>query len=404
MCSLWLLQLCLCTALPSRVEAAESLCWIGSWESSPTGLSGPTELPPHLAEPTLVQGTVRYRLRLSAGGSRLRLKFTNEYGAEPLILGAASVGLAKDGFDVSPGSLRGITFGGRAAITIPAGAPALSDAVDLPVKPLADLIVSIYIPAAIQTDAPYPTRQVLIPDVNATAQERVGDGEDRMSRPIVSEVDVFAEHRDRVVVTLGDSITDGVVDAQSGERGWPGTLSARVAAHAISVVNAGIGGNRLLQEVPVYGRNALARLNQDVFAVPGVTDLIVLEGINDIGMSGPGSLFYAVPLVKPGELAAALSQIITRAHERGVRVIAATLGPFEGAFYYTPEKEFVRQAYNDWIRASKELDGFVDFDKVLRDPQRPSRLQAQYDSGDHLHPSADGYRAMGAAIDLRLFN
>jgi lysophospholipase L1-like esterase len=243
-----------------------------------------------------------------------------------------------------------------------------------------------------------------MPDIDATSRDRAGKSEDRLSRPIVSEVDVLADHRGRVVVTLGDSITDGVTDPQTGERGWPSILSARLSAHGISVVNAGIGGNRLLQTVPVYGRNALARLNQDVFSVPNVTDLIVLEGINDIGMSGCRSWFHALRLVKTGELTAALLQISTRAHQRGVRVIAATLGPFEGASYYAPEKESVRQAYNAWIRSSKALDGFIDFDKVLRDPQQPLRLQAQYDSGDHLHPSAAGYRAMGESITLSLFN
>lgn len=208
----------------------------------------------------------------------------------------------------------------------------------------------------------------------------------------------------KVVVTFGDSITDGDMDVTTGERGWPGALARRLQTQHIAVVNAGIGGNRLLRSMPMFGAAALDRFDRDVLSVPGLSYIIVLEGINDIGMSGPGGTFGDAPLVDPRELIAAYSQIVKRAHERGVKVFGATIMPFEGAAFYSAEKEQVRETVNEWIRAAQVFDAVIDFDETARDPAAARKLGAEYDSGDHLHPGSGGYRKLGESIDLRLFN
>jgi len=314
------------------------------------------------------------------------------------------VGLASHGLDALPGSLKRVTFSGKEAITIPTGGLAQTDPIDISVKPLGDLVVSVYVPEGITLFTwTSPTDPIVVEGADATLRERLSASKSLSIRPLVSEVDVLVDRPRKVIVTLGDSITDGSVDPKTGERGWPGALSRRLQSQGIAVVNAGIGGNRLLQSMPMFGVSALSRLERDVLSVPGLSYIVVLEGINDIGMSGPGGMFGDTPLVDPKALIAAYSQIIARAHERGIKVFGATIMPFEGAAYYSAEKEKVRETVNEWIRTSKSFDGVIDFDVIVRDATAPRKLSAEYDSGDHLHPSSDGYRKMGEAIDLRLF-
>jgi lysophospholipase L1-like esterase len=210
-----------------------------------------------------------------------------------------------------------------------------------------------------------------------------------------------------VLVTLGDSITDGSVDATTGERGWPGALARRVRENHIAVVNAGISGNRLLESMSIAGNSALARLEQDVFSVPGLTHIAVLEGTNDIGLSGKGGILGDSPLVRSEDLIAAYTQIIARAHVRGVKVVCATIAPFEGIAYpgyYSEEKELVRERFNEWVRTAEQCDGKVDFDRVLRADDHPRRLRADVDSGDHLHPNSKGHREMAESFDIHLLD
>jgi len=391
--------------LSGAALAHEQDSWIGTWATSPTGLPtvqkiGAYSVPP----PTTLKGTIRYRLRVSLGGSQIRLRFSNEYSDSPLSLAAATVGLAGDGLDALPGSLKRVTFSGKGFITIPARAPVLSDAVDLAVKPLSDLVVSVYLPQGVSLSVwTSPFDPIVVQGSDATLVEHMSGSKSLSIRPLVSEVDVHTDRPRKVVVTLGDSITDGDINVITGERGWPGALARRLQPQWIAVVNAGIGGNRLLQSMPMFGAAAPDRLDRDVLSVPGLSYIILLEGINDIGMSGPGGMFGNTPIVDPQALIVADSEIIKRAHERGVRIFGATIMPFEGAEYYSVEKEKVREAVNEWIRTSKAFDAVIDFDKTVRDPAAPHKLSAEYDSGDHLHPSSDGYRKMGEAIDLHLF-
>lgn len=401
----------LCAA--SSVAADDNSQWIGSWASSPAGVPNEASLGAYTyPAPTMVKGTVRYRLRLSQGGRAIRLRLTNEYSDRVLNLAAVSVGLAGEGLNAVPGSLRRAKFAGRESIEIPPGAPVLTDSVELPVGSLNDLVVSIFAPDGIATYACTPDYtpkdQTAVADVDATMTQNLPQGKCLSAlRPLVSAVSVLAEGPSRkVVVALGDSITDGTIDPETGDRGWPGVLARRLQSLGISVVNAGIGGNRLLKNYSIAGSSALTRLERDVFSVPGLSHLILLEGINDIGMSA-GMMSDNAPLVRAEDLIGAYSQIVTRAHERNIKVFCATITPFEGTpytGYYSEQKELVRAKLNAWMRTSKSCDGVIDFDATLRDPGVPLKLRKEYDSGDHLHPNHAGFRRMGEAVDVNIFN
>jgi lysophospholipase L1-like esterase len=386
--------------------------WVATWMTSPIGSTDSEEVirwneanPRKAWRPaSLLSGTLRYRLRIAKGGEELRLTIANTYPRAMLRFAAMSVGVAGKGLDADPATLRQVEFGGAPGMAIPAGARAISDPVDLPVRDGEDLIVSIYIPEGISVLAYPPTAEAPLAAIAAGANQMMSghlrDGELMDSRTILSEVDVLTRDCRGVVVALGDSITDGNV--YEGVRGWPGVLAPRLAPRGLAVVNAGIGGNRVLSPQGPVQRAMLARLDEDVLVTPGITDIILLEGINDIGGGGTFEPYGEVPPVSAAELIAAYRQVITEAHLRHLKVIGATLLPFAGAFYYSPAKDAIRRAVNHWIRTSGAFDGVIDFAAALRDPAAPERIRADL-TVDHLHPNGAGYRLMGEAIDLRLF-
>jgi lysophospholipase L1-like esterase len=377
--------------------------WVGTWASS-AQLADAAQSAPTAGFPDT---TLRQVVRVSIGGPRLRVRFSNAFGSAPLTLTKAHVALPAGGGAIRPGSDRALTFQGRASVTIPAGALMLSDPVELELAPLSDLAVTLHLAGA-------PPEITAHPGSRTTSYLQPGDAVSALTlaAPVrvdhwyfLNGIDVPAASAVASVAVLGDSITDGRGSTTNGSDRWTDHLARRLQADRrtapIAVLNQGIGGNRLLRDG--LGQNALARLDRDVLAQTGVRYLIVLLGINDIG-TRVAAQARGEPFATAADLTAAYDQIILRAHAHGIRVYGATLLPFEGsAAYYTQDGEADRQAVNAWIRNGGRFDGVIDFDAALRDPARPARLRPEADGGDHLHPGPGGYRMMGEAVDLRLF-
>jgi len=353
--------------------------------------------------PLTVVGTVRYTLFVTTGGTAVRVRLTNETGTTPLRIQAASIALAGDPLDTAKGPILPVRFGGQTSITIPAGAPALSDPIALNVAAADRLVVSIYAPQGLRL-SPIGGAAMFFADGDQTGSVQLQGAHPTSGRPFVSGLAVESAHPLPVIVTLGDSLTDGVRGNPKQLRGYAEELARRFAklpsAKRRSVINAGIGGNRILQTS--WGDGALARLERDVLRVKGLSHIIVFEGINDIGMSGK-TVFGESPAIAADDVIAGYRQIIARAHAKGIKVVIATLMPFKAAGYYSPEKDQIRLAVNAWIRSSSEFDGVIDFDAIIRDPSDPLKVRAAFDSGDHIHPNDAGYTAMGDGIDLALF-
>jgi lysophospholipase L1-like esterase len=318
---------------------------------------------------------------------------------------------------IQPGSDRVLTFGGKPAAVVPAGAPLVSDPVDLPVPPLAKLTISLYLPGQVDTctchGASAATGWTLPGD--AVAAPAVPDGAGALPvRALISAVDVGSDAPGKTIVAFGDSITDGVGATPDADKRWPDQFAERLIKRggpAVYVSNQGISGNRVLNDG--FGVSALARFDRDVLSTPGLAYVIVFEGINDIGISfaprndtGPLAGFmkaYGGAPVSADDIIAGYRQLIARAHQRGVKIYAATVTPYEGAGTDTAQGEAARQAVNAWIRTSGAFDGVLDFDAVWRDPAHPSQIREGLHAGDHLHGSDAGYKALADSIDLGLF-
>jgi lysophospholipase L1-like esterase len=388
-------------------DDARASKWIGTWASAQQLLEPKDALPAQ----GLRNSTLRQVVRLSIGGSRFRLRVSNAFGAAPLQLSAVHVARASPGSSrIDATSDRALTFNERREVVIPAGAEYVSDPLDYPLPPRADLAVTLQITEAPQQQTGHPgsrTTSYLTTGAMASALELPkARAIDRWF--FFSGIEVAAAAGAASIVVLGDSITDGRGTTTNGNDRWTDVLAERLlrneATRGLAVINSGIGGNRLLTDG--NGPNALARFERDVLAHSGVRYLIVLEGINDIGMltrDGAATDAQHEELVRG--MIGAYRQMVVRARAHGIKVIGATLGPFVGSEYYHPgaSSELDRQVVNAWIRAPGNFDAVIDFDKVLVDPARPDRLRAGYDSGDHLHPSPAGYRAMAEAVPLELF-
>ena len=371
------------------IDGSNAAHWVGTWNASPQAAWHPIELNGQ---------TIRQIVHVSIGGTRVRVRLSNAYGADSLQIGAARVGLYSTGATIAAGSDRVLTFNGSESTTIPAGALAVSDPVNLRVPDRGDLAVSIYIPGKVLAATEHSL------GLQTTYISPAGDfsGADSLPTATTSQsyyflmgLEVDASTKSRAIVTLGDSITDGLHSTTDANKRWPNRLAERLRGSNVAVLNAGISGNRVLHDT--VGTNALARLDRDVLVQSGARYVIVLAGINDIGLLGTAAA---------DEIIAGHIQIIDRAHAMGLKVFGATLTPFQAflpGLYYTPDGEAKRQAINQWIRTSKAYDAVIDFDKALRDPSNPAKMRSAYDSGDNLHPNDAGYQAMADAIDLSLF-
>lgn len=382
--------------------------WVGSWAASQQLVE------PHnaLSQDDLRDCTLRQIAHLSLGGTKVRVRLSNRFGTAPLRFASVHIAraVAASSSRIDTGSDKALTFFGRADVTIPAGADYLSDPINFRAPPFADIAITVHLetPPAEETGHPGSRATSYVTHGDHVSEAELADAKKVEHWYFISGIDVAAPPAAVAVVTLGDSITDGHGATTDANNRWPDVLAKRLQANAatreVAVLNHGIGGNRILLDG--LGPNALARFDHDVLAQPGAHFLIVLEGINDIGTL---SREHEVPAAEHDTLVhhitSAYEQMMTRAHTHGIKVFAATILPFMGSGYYHPGKaaEADRQAINAWIRAPGHFDAVIDLDKVTRDPEHPERLKAAFDSGDHLHPSPEGYAAMANAIPLSLF-
>lgn len=398
--------------LASASAAAQSipahLHWTGTWAASQQ-IPEPQN---SLAPADLEDATLRQVVHLSLGGSYVRVRLSNAFGTAPLHFTAVHIARS-----TAPGTSHidsatdiALTFNGQRDVTIPAGAEYVSDPVAFAAAPLSSLAVTFHLEAA-------PAQETGHPGSRATSYyehgNQVAAAEMPQARTVdhwyeLSGVEVGSTAPARCVVALGDSITDGHATEPNRNQRWTDVLAARLQANRrtkdVCVLNEGIGGNRLLHYG--LGPDAMARLDRDVLAQAGARYVIVLEGVNDLGTltrDHPATAEEHHALVE--QMEAAFQQIIDRAHAHEIEAIGGTIMPYTGSDYYHPgpESEADRQAINDWIRAAGHFDRVIDFDKIMRDPAQPDRLNPAYDSGDHLHPGPAGYQAMANAIPLQWF-
>ena len=410
---------CLGCALSSEAWAEESSTsghWVTAWS---TAVHAPLPFPGLPPSPVVENQTIRMIVRPTIVGERMRIRFSNAFGTTALKIGSAHVALAAKGAGIVADSDRVLTFGGRVSVNVPPGAPILSDPVDFKMLPFSEIAISIYIPERTDSSTVHFWAQ------HDTYISEAGDFSAKLDIPNatiktswywLADLEVWTSGETAATVTFGDSITDGVGAKQGEYSDWPDLLAKRLnegqesPTHA--VVNEGIGGNRILHDGA--GVSALARFDRDVLAQPGVVNLIVLEGINDIGWphmkprAPNGTVLKDLPfiheVVSAEDLIMGLRQIIDRAHQHGIRVFGATLTPYAGADYYSEDGELERQTVNKWIRTSGAFDEIFDFDAAVRDPNHPAQFREGYHSGDYLHPSPTGYKAMADAVNLATLN
>ena len=404
---------CGCLLALSVCSTGSAADWVQTWGAAP--LPPSPAMGPFPATPAFENQTVRQTIRVSVGGPRLRLRLTNEYGTKPLAIGAVRVALSDEKGNIRPGTERPVLFSGKPTVSVPVGSPYLSDPVDLPVSALSSVSISIYLPEDTGQCTCHATgmQSALVSDVGDYTGKSFVPARTMEFRAFISGVEIESPRSGRAVVVLGDSISDGVGSTVDANRRWPDLLANRLNAkgdEGWGVVNMGISGNRLLSDGA--GQSALARFDRDVLSTSGLSTVILFVGVNDLGISYGrfegqwADVFKSLASgnkVTAESMIAGYRQLIARARARGLRVLAATITPYGGAMYYSEEGEAVRQAINTWIRTAGEADGVLDFDAVIRDPDKPSQMKDGFHSGDYLHGSDAGYAAMAASVDLSLF-
>jgi lysophospholipase L1-like esterase len=375
--------------------ASSDTRWVSTW----TTAMQPTDS-------TFNHQTIRMVVRTTLGGNQARIRLSNLYGTEALSIGSAHLGLRQKDAVVDPHTDRTLSFSGRSSTVIPPGAYVISDPVRLDVPELGDLAISIYLPQSTRLT----TGQGV--GLQTTYISPVGDYSGQPDMPVsatvlsyywLAEIYVARTTPASVIVALGDSITNGFGSTPNANKSWPSVLGelllAKFKDSRVSVVNEGVGGNRItLPSHDVHGSNALARFDRDAMDHPGLSGVIFLEGINDIGSPPSADGKY----VSSEDLIAGAQQIVERCHLRGIKIIGGTLTPYAGAPYFSIAGEATRKAFNQWIRNSGSFDAVIDFDRALQDPEQTDRFLPAYDSGDHLHPSNAGYQAMAAEAALVL--
>ncbi|BCJ73149.1 SGNH hydrolase [Catellatospora sp. IY07-71] len=380
--------------------------WVGSWSAAPTGAGA------GLSGTGFADQTIRMIVHTSVGGSAARIRLSNTFGTGAVTIGHATLARPDAATpaltDVLPASVAELTFNGAPGITIPKGGQVVSDPLPVAVPELSDLVVSIYLPVPTGPATWHWTaRQAAYYGAGDTAAEPTGATltGTRNSWFFLTGVDVLSRRSPGAVAVLGDSITDGSQSTLNGNARWTDRLAARLLAgnspHSeVGVLNQGLAGNTVNHDgteigYAELGVNGLARLQRDVFSQTGVRTLVLVLGINDIQIHGDA----------PDKIVGGLRQLIAQGRTAGLDVVVSTVTPFEGFSSWTPEKEQTRLAVNEWLRTHRgEFSGLVDFDELLRDPAAPSKLRAEWDSGDHIHPNDAGYQAMADFVPLWLIS
>lgn len=380
-----------------RIQAARA-SWVATWAASPMAASGSGQ-----AEHGFSDQTIRQIIYVSAGGEAFRVRLSNLFGTRPLRIGGASVGVVLDGRDLVPASSRPVTFGGRLAVTVPAGATVTSDPLIAAVAPLAELAISVYLPGPTgpATNHQYAGQTTFVAPGDQLADAKGASFSRReTSWYFATEVDVRTTTADGTIVAFGDSITDGVGSEAGSDDRWPNFLARRLQAalgdRAPGVVDEGIGGNRVLSGSRCFGQSGLARFERDALSVPGVRAVIVLEGINDIGFANGRAKACTIPVSRPmtaARIEAGYLRLIAMAHARGVKIYLGTLTP-------APAREPLRSEVNRWILTSHAADGVINFAAATSEPGDPRDYNPDYNSGDNLHPNDLGYDVMANAIPL----
>jgi lysophospholipase L1-like esterase len=396
----------------AQIPAITQTHWVGTWGASPSPqLADIAQMSE--AKLTFANQTLREIVHVSIGGSLVRVRLSNAYGKESVGIGAAHIARRKKGAAIVVGSDHVLTFSGQSSITIPPNALVLSDPIPLEIDPSSDLAISIFLPySTLGAGIHYSAQQTnYLAAGDLTSAPDIPNASPLASWVFLTGIDVAAVKAASTLVAFGDSITDGAQSTDDTNHRWPNFLADRLLRQTgtpqIGVLNEGIGGNRILHDPNsniAFGVSALARFDRDVLAQPSVRYVIVLEGINDLGHAGPN--LFPNEQVSAEDVIAGLKQLIERAHENGIKIYGATLTPFAGTVftgYFSEAKEVMRKAVNQWIRTSQAFDGVIDFEKAVRDPANPDHMARAFDSGDHLHPKDDGYKAMADCIDLSLF-
>ncbi|MFS0637693.1 SGNH/GDSL hydrolase family protein [Mesobacillus foraminis] len=403
----------ICSPLDSAKSAAAKTPektgeWIGAWSASQTAAWETVDWDGGTSRKGFANQTIRMVIHPNASGSAVRIRLSNQFGTKPVTFGKVTVGATKKGAEAVPGSVKPLTFAGKQSVTIPKGEEVFSDPVPFEVHDGSDLTVSLYIHGE-SGPATWHNTSNSTTYISTQGDFAAESNDSAFTKSFdawfwLSGVDVKKSNKkkSRVIVALGDSITDGYLSSLNENRRWTDVLNDRLDSEiknqTFTVLNQGISGNRILSDSPIFGEKALARLDRDVFSQTGVTDLILLEGINDIGHE---------PHVHDADrIIEGIKEIAARAHERGINIYAGTLTPFKGydeGVYYTEKGEQTRQEVNAWIRSSHMLDGFIDFDRALADPNDHEKLRKEYDSGDALHPNDLGLKVMAESIDLTIF-
>ncbi|MBL4580225.1 MAG: SGNH/GDSL hydrolase family protein [Gammaproteobacteria bacterium] len=374
--------------------------WVTTWSASPSTLPGEDD-----PDNSPLGQTLRLIVHSSVGGSSVRIRLSNAHGNQAITIGAASIALQSSGSSIQPSTSKPLEFAGQSWVSIPKGAIVFSDPLNYDLPEMTNLSVSLYLPE----DSGFLTAHALSNQTNyvssdsdQTSSMDLSNRTETAAWPLLTAIDVINSNSFSAVVVVGDSITDGWGSTLSANQRWPNHFTRRLfadsSARKYAIVNAGISGNRVTSEGnSLFGQNLQARFERDVLALSNVTHIVLMEGINDIGMSPSGDLISAA------EVIAGYRQVIARAHAHGIQVIGATLTPYEGAAYFTAEGELVRQNINAFIRSGGEFDGVIDFEKALQDPANPSRILTEFTT-DHLHPNDAGYAAMANIIEIALFD